>query len=120
MAAFSPRRSTRTSPADLPEEPYRCIAKDHLADLYDEFTKSHSVGRTCSFESFCAGEIARVTHGWTNNGNGLELSSNRFHPGFLRCAIDRRVTRERCARMMKDLVRTPLLHAVPPLANYLS
>ena len=103
---------------DLPKDPYRSIAKDHLADLYNEFIKSNALENTSAFfKSFCAGEIARVTHGWAGNGDGLEQGSSRFHPGFIRCAIDRRVTRERCMCIMEDLVRTLLHNTVLPLTD---
>jgi hypothetical protein len=100
------KKAERTQPSDLPEVPYHLIAKDHLCDLYDEIIK-YSANKPIDggFGSFCASEIARITHGWAADGHGISSPEYRkFHPGIIICAADRRITRSRCSAVIEDLV----------------
>jgi hypothetical protein len=82
-----------TKPSDLPEVPYRLIAKDHLNRLYTTFIDSAANQPIDGgYGSYCASQVAKITHGWVTDGYGLPSPNFcLFHPGFITCAIDRKI-----------------------------
>ena len=108
-----PRTPKSTGATDLPPKPWYYLSQYHMESLVQQ---SWSLPREpFSIGAFCAAETAWLMHDWRTDGRVRPLGSEGFHRGFIRPALDRRATWDRCMALTNDLVRQ-LYHSLPSRA----
>jgi hypothetical protein len=71
----------------------------HLHDCF------HTLHSGLSLQAFCAAEISAISCGYSCDGQGLMISNDKFHLGWLEDAGERKEMQAKGRRCMRSFIR---------------